>query len=58
MHYVIICTIMQGAEAVSIAVSQAAIAGHKASQKLMLDKMQEIYRDAGLPVPGSGDIGQ
>ena len=48
----------QGAEAVSIAVSQAAIAGHKASQKQMLEKMQLIYKEAGLPVPDAGGMGQ
>jgi hypothetical protein len=52
------CYIIQGAEAINIAVSQAAIAGHKASQKLMLEKMQQIYKDAGLPVPGAGGMGQ
>lgn len=50
--------VKEGAEAINIAVSQAAIAGHKASQKLMLEKMQQIYKDAGLPVPGAGGMGQ
>jgi DNA-binding protein YbaB len=48
----------EGAEAINIAVSQAAIAGHRASQKLMLDKMQQIYKDAGLPAPGAGGMGE
>ena len=49
---------MKGTDAINIAVSQAAIAGHKASQKLMLEKMQQIYKDAGLPAPGAGGMGE
>jgi DNA-binding protein YbaB len=43
--------VAQGAEAVSLAASQAMVDGHAKSQNAMMTKMQALYSGAGVPVP-------
>jgi DNA-binding YbaB/EbfC family protein len=41
----------QGADAVSLAVTQAVVDGYTKSQTATVGKMQELYSKAGLPMP-------
>lgn len=41
----------QGAEAVSLATTQAIIDGHQKSSQTMMTKMQALYSQFGLPMP-------
>jgi DNA-binding protein YbaB len=41
----------KGAEAVSLAASQAMVDGHTKSQNTMMSRMQALYAGAGVPVP-------
>ena len=44
----------QGAEAVSLASTQAMVDAHKKSQETMMTKMQALYSGAGVPMPPQG----
>ena len=41
----------QGAEAVSLASTQAMVDAHKKSQEAMMTKMSALYSGAGVPMP-------
>ena len=41
----------QGSEAVSLAASQAMVDAHAKSQQTMISKMQQMYANAGVPLP-------
>ena len=44
----------QGAEAVSLASTQAMVDAHKKSQNAMMEKMSALYSGAGVPMPPQG----
>lgn len=44
----------QGAEAVSLASTQAMVDAHKKSQEAMMAKMSALYSGAGVPMPPQG----